>query len=819
MDAEQVLIYFKTLQSNLQCFYEDENDESTWAPLLLENIVQPENISEISLWNATDFNYGIYRLGRNGGFIAYMPSLERTKITVFGSNLQEVGSVTIKAEFGKLSDFTVTPEDLIVTVTQTGNVVTYDCRGQLIDNAAVPLEGDTDATVSLVSFYDTGCFIIFTNNAIYHVQNFNTFDIEKWCQIDSSITSVAAEEGRVLEIIEGQQSTLAPTLWIYSSFDKTDSLLCCERDLITPIKLSIGEGESVDKIIFSPDSTLSALLIRDSSEETNFRIAIYMGDFTTHIASIDLGTLKVKDIAFCGTTVLVTTGGRNNQVLYTVGAANKILKWEISNEYLISPETDGARILTHTGAHLIRVVPYDEGVYGFIAHPDKSAGMALINALNDRKKFASSNPFTQFSTNTKIIPGKPNISVAIRECLEAAKFFFNIDIRKILLEAVTKAKLVVDVFDQEEFSKAVKAIRLCTNLAQPPINMPLSEASIRDLGEESLVIRLCNRYMHVYAKSIGDYLGKSDNVPNHWAHCLIRSNGDVISKLKTLVAADDKKEINFDYVDLARYAFHLGKNDLGNSLLELNQDKAKGVPYYIKSKNWERAIADAVESNDEALVIHVLKEIHSAGEDTFITKTIASNEIALAAYLMITNEVDPKLYVNSGRTMLASSLQLKALREGVEAGTTKIDKNDTPALIFAKEQKDSIGRYIIDHYQNYVREGKNPNKSPIEIIAESLNDAKRTKTLAKTFDLEDSDILWIKIDHFLQTRDEEYLFSIFNSFDLHDILTFTDVLFDETIKNPSMTAQNNQLFEKMKKYMSSSNLESFENHITYLENK
>jgi hypothetical protein len=349
--------------------------------------------------------------------------------------------------------------------------------------------------------------------------------------------------------------------------------------------------------------------------------------------------------------------------------------------------------------------------------------------------------------------------------------------------------------------------------------MPLSEASMRDLKEESLVIRLCNRYMHVYAKSIGDYLGNSDNVPIHWAHCLIRSSGDVITKIKALVAADEKKELNFDYVDLARFAFHLGKNDLGNKLLDLNQDKAKGVPFYIKNKNWERAIADAVESNDEALVIHVLKEIHSAGEDAFITKTIASNEIALAAYLMITNEVDPKLFVNSGRTMLASSLQLKALREGVEAGTTTIEKGDTPAFLFAKEQRDAIGRFIIDHYQDYVREGKNPNKTPIEIVAESLNDARRTKTLTKAFDLEASDILWIKIDQFLQSRDEGFLFSIFKSFDLHDILTFTDVLYDETIKNPSLEAQNYELFEKMKGYMSSSNLEEFEAHLSLLQNK
>jgi hypothetical protein len=823
MDAEGVLDYCKFLKDNLQCFYEDATDESTWAALLHENIIRPDSQDEISSWNATDFINGTFRIGKYGGYTAYTPNLERGKITVFGSDLRVVGSITHNNDYGKIRDFTVTPEDIIVVITQNGNVVTYDCRGLLINHAAIPLDEESmDTMIISVSFYDTGCFVIFSDNKVYHIQNYNTFDIEKFCTIDSAITCVAAEEGRTIEIIEGQTSTLAPTLWVYSADGTTDTILCCERDQVTPIVLPEGSVKSIDRIIFSPDSTLSALLIRESEEEPHYRIAIYMGDFTSHLASIDIGVTNVRDIIFCGTTILITSGGRNNQTLITVGAANKRLTWDLSNEYLISSEADGARILTHTGVHLIRVVPYDEGVYGFIAHPEKSAGMSLINAMNDRKKFATSNPFSNFSTNTNIIPGKPNLTTAIKECLEAAKFFFDIDVRKTLLEAVVKAKFMVDVFDQEDFSNAIKAIRLCTNLAQPPMNMPISEASLRDLSYDSLVIRLCNRYLHVYAKSVGDYLGNSDGITTHWAHCLIRSPIDdnlVIKKLKRLVENDYNKETSFDYVDLARFAFHLGKNNLGNLLLDLNQDKAKGVPFYLKNKNYERAISDAVESNDEALVIHVLKEIRAAGQDSFITECIASNEIAFSAYLMITSDVDPNLYLNSGRTMLATSLQLKSLREGVEAGRIQIDRNDTQAFIFAKEQKDSIGRYIIERYQNYVRKGNNPKKTPIQIVSENIDNARKTKSLSKAFALEDSDILWIKIDKYFKTRDENYLFSIFKSFELHDILTFTDVLFDEGIKDPKLKAQNEQLFEKMKAHMSSGNLNEFENHLDMLYNK
>ena len=805
MNSQDVEKYCRELARTIQRFGADSASDEDCAFLMTERIIDARNISND--WYRVDFKNGVFKVGSNGGLIAYMPPNSTLQIEVYGSDLSKMTDINLPWGF-ELCDFYVTPEDLIVCISKSSLIHIYDCRGTCVNAKYILPEGaDEDVTLSFASFYQDGCFLIYFNGDIYHIQNYNFLTIEKWCTVDCPITFV-----RACKSYQSGDEQRAPSLWIYSSDTNKDFILCCQRNQQTKLNL----GFEITDLKFSYDCSLVALMTVNPDSDKEKMLNIYDIEMESCFASIKLGAQKPKSFEFCCDTVLLTTISNFNYELSTIGAASKKLAWDVDQLFITVPEVDGARIIMQNQVVLMRVIPQtgkngetNPGYLDFLQKPDSCPGMQLVRALTDKKTMATTSPLSMFFINTEYDPNKISLVLAITQCLNVAEFFSSFPVRKLLLEVVAKAKTYLDYYDHQSFSNALRSIRLSHNLDDPPLNMPMTAAEISDLGAERLVIRLCNRYHHAYAQPISEFLSQPYDVSQHWAHCMVHSTAPIDKIVKLL----EKPPMPVDYIDLARFAFSLNKKALGEALLKLNTDKAKGVPFHIKNKNWKAALEDAVASNDEALVIHVLQEAHKVNQDALALEFVAKNDIALAAYLMISDNPDPQLYVNSGRPTLATCYQFDAARE---KGSSK--ESLQQIIQFAKTQKDGLGRSVIEAYQNYISQRNNTDKNCYETLSNIVDQNERSaKNFAKSVNFDESDILWSKVYKWMEIRDDRLIIDIWQDFKEHDIITFFDMLIDEKC-DEQRKQLNKQLIAQLYQLIpDQSTKESVQNHFDVVQ--
>lgn len=782
MQQEDIVAYFDGLRSSVRIFNEGTEDPVT---MITEKLFSKKKA--IPEWELVDFSKSKFRIAKHAGMVAVADVSDATygdynpTIRLFNTDLSFVTEIKLPPH-KTLADFYLTPEETLICLDTAGILLCYNQRGQVISEK--PIFEDTTLKVTNACFYDSGVFVISQMGDVYLCEDFTKMIISKFGHIDYSISCLAVVPPHSTNDQFFDVALWVAALDVNATEENRDRLLCLQRD--QPM-IDTTTTQHVLNMIVSPSNDFIAVVGCLGSDYDNKSIYFYSIDFAQCHAELQVGILPTYfKINWCGFgTLLLTiptqteTGNGRHYKLVQVGLSQNTLTWDYEGGFVVATEVDGARILTHNEVLLIRNVPEENGVLSFIKDSGKTnPGMKLFSAINDRRVFATSDPLKDF---------EDTIHDALNNCLAASEFFCDPKIRHALLETVAKSKYVDPLFEVTHMSKAIEYIRICDNMSQSPIFMPITTAQLVALRWDRLIVRLCNRFKHIYAKAVADFIGeKTDSIYSHWSRCVVRSSAPPQKIVKILrdCSAMYGGVATIDYIDLAQLAYELNKqnprlkkDELARLLLEQNTVASRRVPLHIQNGEWEQAIKAAIESNDEALLIYVIKRGLEHGQSALIYDCVGKSEIGLAAWLMVKPD-DPdnaRLYVNAKRPREAVNLLFeRAVKEG---------KPMDSVIQFAKQVKDDYGITVANTYiatQKACAELGLKGGNAMDIIDAYIdrNSVAAAQNFAKQVNLTSLDINWRIAQKFAKNPSAELGLKLVTEFKDNDDKVFIEMLAD-----------------------------------------
>lgn len=536
-------------------------------------------------------NDKILSANHGGGFACqHQASGENSQpIEVYTNNLIHILSVFSPDEYGQLNAYYYTPEELLVCIF-TNRACVFNQHGQMIDEVKL-FTLENNEFFEFACFQEYGFFVVTNHGNIYYVDSYRTFNCEKFANFDISLfdsissNGSSALPGETREYIDGEEKGYGPMLWISATKGKKNFLICAQKDNIQILDFPVR----VMNLFYSPDYSKVAVVSSD-------QLLIFNKNFTENISCFNIPDIGLKRIGWCSNTAILVAGNSN---LTMINFEGKILNIPICGDFTTIAEVDGARIVTSSEVYYLRII---NGTSLDLVRRNKSnPALKLIFDSSSKLSAAQEDP----------IDAIPELGSALSGCLDAISFFRNTQISHLLLNLVVRYKTNVAEFDFQRFSNLVMQKRITEQLVNTPTFLPLTSEQLTALGNEHLLMRLCNRYQHYVSYRIADYINFSyEPLYNNWAHSLIFSN----APQSEIIYALKESGHSFDYVQLATAACKrqgdLQSNiQFATKLLDLNSVKARSLPLLIMWRAWNKAIQAAVESNDTSLLAYTLKVI------------------------------------------------------------------------------------------------------------------------------------------------------------------------------------------------------------------
>lgn len=695
-----------------------------------------------------NFEYDTIRVAADGGAIAVIhkagTEMMMRSINLYDSCLNHINQIMLKTS-SQIQNFYLTAEEMLVIVYDSTEVEVYDQRGNLIVETTVCPDMEF---VIYTSFLPNGFFLATFAGKVYFISDYSKLICNSvFCEDLDLIPAI-----QFCVPVPAEPGVHGPMLWAFAevSQDKKikELLLCIQENNIQ----STDFAEKILSITFSANYQMAAVLLQDS-------LIICTSDFQSAYDRLILDKIVVKSATWCGnSTILLTT----NKYLLMVGDSSTVVKWPMPSGCHVCNEVDGARIITSDNIIYLREIP-DVPLDFVYYSKDKSKG-GKSPAFTFFQKVERTYEFTQ--SDPCVTLGK-KLPEAINGCLEASKFFRKPELVKELLRIVSQFKDDIPTYDSKDYLRVLSHIRVISHLSMPPINMPLTEAQLAHLGHESLVVRLCNRFLHIHAYKIADYLGtKTETIASHWANCLIRShakNDEIMERLKS-------NDTTIDFVELATIAFELSersksseekkiKEELALSLVRCVKVKARTVPLLIKRGQWAAAVEAAVNSNDSSLLVFVLKSATEKNQDDLVRSCISAHRIALDGWLKLHPDDPMKadLLEKSGlvrQSLLAKLEEGKSTKQLKEKARQFKDYLATD-LVDRIEQLSEICKQIGIEYNNENMKSITPYSVFDKVL--EIGDAKKIKMAAQMLKFSSDEILNRKVNFAVKNNNEELL--------------------------------------------------------------
>ena len=803
---------------------------------LICDTLYKEKIYDQKWFESVDFEAARYSIGKNGGMIAIVPNLSFARnpdILLFNSDLSFVNTVKLPGD-EELLDFYMTPEDVLVCVTTRGSIYLLNQRGLILNKKKLEIK-----QLSFAAFWETGVFLVTSESEVYIIEDFVSLKTEKFASCNYQINIVVAvppHYGTVIEekeiekngqkkIVETEvKKCFAPALLAsFTDCEDEQNYLVCFRRNKEPCCIPITF--KYEQMVFSSDGTMLAVLASDPGvREVKYHILIFTDSYTTVDYDIQVDGIWVKNIFWVGSTIALigikekekktvsnskekemdendeSTKEKDFRVL-VIGASNECNMWEFGGCIGVQ-EVDGVRIISRESVHMIRNVPDD--IHDFIMQYNKLNELGKQKMCKGIKLFVDVNDSKINSTRDPLEEIGDDLDNALNCCLNVTKFLFDSDVKKVILDTIAMSKQSAKSFDCDDFMETIKMTRILKTLADHPLRMVITTAQLVNLRNDRLLVRLCNIYKHVYASKIAEYLGeKTDSISQHWATCLVMSQlepEEIVRRIK-------ENGSNIDYIELAQVCYSLyhdsmdklalqknstykdpslerkemeikKKKKLGNLLLNEDPVKSRCVPLYIRNNEWDEAITAAVQSNDEALLIYVLKQAKQKGLDSIIQKTLALHNVALAAWIQINQSIDINLYINANRPREAVCEKFQFARR------SQCPIEEVADL--AKEVGDDFGTLVANNYKLVRDKGEQMNMFkgvPMDIIDKLIADGKESeaKAFAKKMKLDADDVTWRKVHYFLSHPTPKIANELINELNDEDLAVLLEMLYDKKL--------------------------------------
>jgi hypothetical protein len=684
---------------------------------------------------SVNYEFDAIRSAPDGGLFAVIhksraESLMQT-INLYDSCLNHTGVITAVGH-SNVKNFTVTPEEMVIVLSEDTTLTVFDQRNNPVYSKKLVNERLVLCVAS--AFYEGGLFFMTFTGQVYHIGDFVSMECEVFATVPSDLSN-AVKSFTAVPPIEGLHG---PLLWGYAKTG-TEILMCIQQDSVQQVEFQ----DEIRQISFSSDHQIALVLFADS-------ILICSPVFDRGYARVIFNDWTVRQAVWCGSSsVLVTTPTK----LIMVGDSETTLEWETPDGAWVCTEVDGARVVTKNDVWLIREVV---GVpLEFIEKSRESVGLRFFLKVGNPVRVAKRDPIP------KLLPSLPD---AIRACLEAAKFFRKSDLVRTLLRMVSQYQYRLENYDSTEYSTIVNQVRVVTQLAVSPVNMPMTIAQFEHLGGDRLLFRLCNRYLHFSAFRMADQLGgKVEAIYAHWAHCLLRSPATADEVIQKLTA----NNANVDYVDLATVAFDLAeaakdatvsaeKRALAHALLKLNKVKARSVPLLIRREQWSDAVEAAVNSNDMSLLVYVLKMASQKNQDEIVKECLNRHAIALGAWFKLhpDDENRSELLAQAGFPREALLLRFIA---GEDLSKLKAG---------AKQAKDDLSVALFDGHAQLLKAANSldieytPELTAYRLFDLAVEAGKSPESIGKQLGLERDEVLSLMVDFAVRTANQEKLIEV-----------------------------------------------------------
>ncbi|KAH0790413.1 vacuolar protein sorting-associated protein 16 [Histomonas meleagridis] len=679
-----------------------------------------------------NFEYDIIRAAPEGGCIGVIHKSGDNEnfIALYDSCLNFIRKIPSPVP-SPIKDFFITPEEIILILYEHNELFAMDQRGNKIESKII-CQGEYIITSA---FYDYGLFLITFSGKVIHVKNFTTMEVEEFAEEVGENSMLVTNLKNIAILPPNDEHGFI--IWGYATKPETFEymLVCIQQGNVQ----SVNFPDEIMSMHFSANKQLALVLCQDS-------IYICTSTFNRSFVRLQIDGIAVKCAMWCGdSSVLIST----DDEMIMLGNTNKILTWPMEKGCIFTTEPDGARIISHNNIWYFREVigaPLD-----FIEQDEKSPSFRFFSAVSNPRSFVISDPLVEMGSD---------LPKAIEGCLDCCKFYRNQDFIRSLLLCVSKYKNKIENYNTQEYSETIAHIKITSNLAKEPVNMPMTESQLMSLGYQRLLLRLCNRFMHFYAIRIAEFINDYEElVYTHWANCMIRSSASPTEIIQRIT----NNGFNFDYVELATTAFDLAdelndpqKKELALGLLHENKVKSHSVPLLIRQGQWGAAVEAAVNSNDTSLITYVLNTATEQKQDDIVRQCISQHKIALHCWLQIhPDETDvADLLLKSGSVRDARYCRymkgedLKNIRE-----EAKKDKTSKDSEIYDRinDLKETAAKYKIEYTPDLTA------YKLFENILEAKFELKNAMAAAKALKMAPDEVLGRAVDVAIRNNKEDLM--------------------------------------------------------------
>lgn len=286
------------------------------------------------------------------------------------------------------------------------------------------------------------------------------------------------------------------------------------------------------------------------------------------VANIELRK-KPKQMVWCGDDCIAlylavqTPSNSLQHVLFVGGPQNDWIPYQYDAPLHLVSECDGCRIL---GAHKVefvqRVQKSTEEIFSLGSFDPPAM---LCYAL---ERYTEGDVCAQES----LCGIKDDLADAVTACIDASLCEREPKTCKDLLNAAGFGRhFLTEPVDADRNKNACKNLRICMNLRQAPIDIPISVAQLEKLGIAGLTLRLVQRHHHLLAFRICEWVGHPrDKVLHHWACEKIRAakgSPDTDEQLCDQILEKFKGCPGIGFAEIARVAAEMYRLHLATRLL------------------------------------------------------------------------------------------------------------------------------------------------------------------------------------------------------------------------------------------------------------
>jgi hypothetical protein len=377
-------------------------------------------------------------------------------------------------------------------------------------------------------------------------------------------------------------------------------------------------------IVILFDSTFDDNLIDNPRIVCKFTISTKLNQIEQEDQKKMLNLEYETQFVFCGDNTVCLVGKRLLMLLHTQGGGNTLVykmykKQSPKSHYLYAKaEIDGIRVLTPEECYFISEV--NSNLQSICSPFSEEPGKRLLDTYTanlDNIPTCHSNLYSM---------GDDDLITAIDQLLEAATQVWDSELQVYLLKAAKHGKLFTnnDTYNHEKFAEICRTLRIVNSLRKNDNPRLLTFEEYRTIKGKIIKLLIRN---HSFA--MAEELAKFFEEPNTEIYYKFILNH--VKQLDALSTEADEKAL-FDEIDrifdratdipflkLAKKCFALGKNVLGNKILDKEKSALVKLPELLEQGLWKEGLSLAMETLDSNVIFPVIDKISKSKDvNTFV---------------------------------------------------------------------------------------------------------------------------------------------------------------------------------------------------------